>query len=267
MKKVKIFALTAIMMAAGAVSVSAQEKVVTLDQLLKSQNQTQNTNQNKNTNATVNNNTNANASKQVYSSSSESLAGSFFSVYAQYNFAQMHDVEEYNGNKETDNESFSQVTLGCNMAIPIMGEVPIYVQPGVAVSYGWDSEKSGAHKVKSTLVGVKIPINLVYSLQLPNSPVSFDPYLGVYGRAFIIGTRKLEGHDSTNLFSKDDMGEDNAWNRFGFGGQLGLNVRYSNYFVGVEYALDFTNIYKHESHNYVSKGSINAFSINLGMCF
>ena len=255
MKKMKYLAMAAIMMVAGAASVNAQERAVTLGQLKNAQN-------NRNTTVTKSNNVSDNSN--YYGSSS---AEGFSSVYLQYNISTMRTHSEHSGGKHNDNEGFSAVSLGWNSALALFGDLPLYLQPGVALTYGWDKQESSYSDVKYSMLSAKVPVNLVYSIKLGDSPVSIDPYLGINGRAFIFANAKEDGHDSHSLFSKDDMGEDHTWNRFQIGAQAGLNVRFSNFYVGAEYAMDATEVYKYDKNGYKTTQKINALSINLGYCF
>lgn len=256
MKTMKFFAIAAIMMAAGALSVNAQERVVTLDQLKQAK---------QNQNTTVNNNNNRAAVSQ--SSSYAASPANWSSAYVQYNISTLKTKAEGGGHSVTDNEGFSAISLGYNMAFGLFGDLPLYLQPGVALTYGWDSEEAYDVKTKSSMMYARIPVNLVYSFQIPNSPISIDPYLGINGRAFIFANAKEDGHDSHSFFSEDDMGKDHTWNRFQIGAQVGVNVRFNQFYVGAEYAMDATEVYKHDKNGYKTTEKINAFSISLGYCF
>lgn len=253
MKTMKYLALATIMMVAGAVTVNAQERVVTLGQLKNAQ-------QNKDTGTTTRQTVTSSGTSSYSSSSAEGWS----SVYAQYNISSMRSHSEYDGHKYNDSEGFSAVTLGWNMALGLFGDLPLYVQPGVALTYGWYKPDSDSHgdNHKLNMLSAKVPINLLYSIQLGDSPVSIDPYLGIYGRCFIFAQSKYAG-ETVSMFSKDDVGKNSTWNRFQIGAQAGLNVRFNQFFVGAEYAMDATEVWKHEKNTL----KFNALSINLGMCF
>jgi hypothetical protein len=175
----------------------------------------------------------------------------FSSVYVQYNPSEFHASEK----GISLNSSFSAATIGFNKAISISSDMPLYIQPGAGVTYGWDSSDG----VKLSMLSVKVPVNLLYSFQLPNSSVSIDPYVGIYGRAFILANQKVNGK-TISWFDKDDVGESLTWNRLQLGSQVGCNFRFNNkFYIGAEYAVDLTDIIEHVS--------INTFGINVGLIF
>lgn len=140
-------------------------------------------------------------------------------------------------------------------------------------------------EMKFYMFSAKVPINLVYNWQLPNSNISIAPFAGItlrynfYGKEEfkynwnsdfemywkkVYGKQGFErdyGDKESNIFDKDDMGSSDAtWKRFQIGWQIGVNARFSNQFlVGVSYGSDFSEIYK--------KAKINTTSITLGYCF
>jgi hypothetical protein len=246
MKTMRFFALAALMMAATAVS--AQNKVVTLDQQMKNK-KTTTTTKTTTTKKTTPAKTTTTKTTAPKATSVGSLAG-WQSFYVQYNPLDMH----FSSDGFSANSGFSAITAGWNQAMPIAGATPLFFQYGVGIQYGWDSNDGE----KATLLSAKIPLNLVYSFQLPGTSVSLDPYAGIYGRAFIIGKSSYEG-ESWNYFSEDDMGEGNTWNRFQLGAQFGINVNFSQFYAGIGYGMDILEV--------TDDTTIRGLDITLGMKF
>ena len=62
-----------------------------------------------------------------------------------------------------------------------------------------------------------------------------------------------------NLFSEDDMGEGNTWNRFQLGAQFGINVNFSQFYAGIGYGMDILEV--------TDDTTIRGLDITLGMKF
>ena len=301
MKKTMILALSAIMMAAG--SVTAQEKVVTLDQLLKSQQQKQAQTPQKQEAAkpATATKTQTKAEKPAKAQSSMSVLTApvgFSTVYLQYNF----ESEKVKAGSHSESENGNSVSAGYNYAFPISGTLPLYVEAGIAAKYVWKN-KDGQ---KFNMLSAKVPVNLLYSYPV-NESFAIEPYAGLYLRGNIFGkvkydsnydddddwggyydddddwgdddddwgswgdSRALAASDddskSLDIFSKDDMG-DAACKRIQLGMQFGARARINNQFlIGVGYSMDLTNISKYTMLNTDVTTRFHSFDITLGYCF
>ena len=136
--------------------------------------------------------------------------------------------------------------------------------------YDYDSryDEESEEKITTNLISAKIPVNLMYVFQIPNSSVSLIPFVGVNLRYNISGTQKWEYNDeyesideSFNLFDKKDMGSSDAtWKRCQLGWQIGVKARFNNsLLVGLSYGSDLTEIAK--------KTKLSTTSITLGYSF
>ena len=212
MKKTMILALSAMMMAAGSVTVNAQEKVVTLDQLLKKnqeqkQAQTPQKQEQKakpETKQQTQKQPKEKAQKQPKSSAA--AAGlmapvAFSSVYLQYNF----ESEKVKAGSHSESESGNSVSAGYNYAFPISGTLPLYVEAGIAAKYVW-KDKNGQ---KFNMLSAKVPVNLLFSYPV-NESFSIEPYAGLYLRGNIFGKIKYDGQ-SDGGYSYDIDDDDDYW--------------------------------------------------------
>ena len=185
--------------------------------------------------------------------------------YVQYNAVTEHATIT---NHDSENESNSAVSLGYSYYIPL-GDIPLFFSPGVAAQWFFDSEKEDGIETKSNMISAKIPINLVYSLQVSDG-FRIEPYAGIYGRINIWGQIKetYRGVSETfNLFDKDDMG-DVAFKRFQFGWNAGLNFRITDAFtIGAGYFMDLTKIISYSKGKHDVKGNFQGFDITLGVNF
>ena len=291
MKKTMIFALSAIMMAAGSVTMNAQEKVVTLDQLLKKNQQKEAPK----TEKKAEQKTTQTAQKQkvakepkVKAASAGTSLGGFSTAYVQWNFETM----KYSKSGFSSSSSGNSISGGFSYAFGIAGATPLYLEPGVALKYVWDNNNG----VKFSMLSLKVPVNVVYSFAATEN-FNIEPYAGIYLRGNLLAKEKFEGNggwdddwddwddweddysdfdddwettyeapsssgrskDSVDLFSKDDMGDD-TWNRFQVGLQLGVRARINQKFmIGVGYSQDLSNI--------TDNTKFHSFDISLGICF
>ena len=207
-----ILALSAMMMAAGSVTVNAQEKVVTLDQLLKKnqeqkQAQTPQKQEQKakpETKQQTQKQPKEKAQKQPKSSAA--AAGlmapvGFSTVYLQYNF----ESEKVKAGSHSESESGNSVSAGYNYAFPISGTLPLYVEAGIAAKYVW-KDKNGQ---KFNMLSAKVPVNLLYSYPV-NESFAIEPYAGLYLRGNIFGKIKYDGQ-SDGGYSYDIDDDDDYW--------------------------------------------------------
>ncbi len=212
MKKTMILALSAMMMAAGSVTVNAQEKVVTLDQLLKKnqeqkQAQTPQKQEQKakpETKQQTQKQPKEKAQKQPKSSAA--AAGlmapvGFSTVYLQYNF----ESQKVKSGSHSDSESGNSVSAGYNYAFPISGTLPLYVEAGIAAKYVWQNETVR----KFNMLSAKVPVNLLFSYPV-NESFSIEPYAGLYLRGNIFGKIKYDGQ-SDGGYSYDIDDDDDYW--------------------------------------------------------
>ena len=299
MKKTMIFALSAIMMAAGSVTMNAQEKVVTLDQLLKKNQQkeapkTEQKAEQKTTQKQAAQKQTAQKQKvakepKVKAASAGTSLGGFSTAYVQWNFETM----KYSKSGFSSSSSGNSISGGFNYAFGIAGATPLYLEPGVALKYVWDNNNG----VKFSMLSLKVPVNVVYSFAATEN-FNIEPYAGIYLRGNLLAKEKFEGNggwddddwddwdewedddysdfdddedyyvapsssgrskDSVDLFSKDDMGDD-TWNRFQVGLQVGVRARINQKFmIGVGYSQDLSNI--------TDNTKFHSFDISLGICF
>lgn len=212
MKKTMILALSAIMMAAGTVTVNAQEKVVTLDQLLKSQQQKQAQTPQKQETAKPATETKAAkpAKKETAQKPKASAAAAgvlaapvaFSSVYLQYNF----ESQKVKSGSHSESESGNSVSAGYNYAFPISSTLPLYVEAGIAAKYVWKSEDGQ----KFNMLSAKVPVNLLFSYPV-NESFAIEPYAGIYLRGNIFGKLKYDSDSDSDYGWDDDDDWDDDW--------------------------------------------------------
>lgn len=149
---------------------------------------------------------------------------------------------------------------------------PLYVHYGVGLQYTMGKMEIFASDSKLNILSAKVPVNLMYVFEIPNTNLSLMPYAGLNSRCNILAQSKdKEGLDdsgqekivTTDLLSKDDMGNE-PFNRFVFGWQVGAKVSYDRFLLGIGYEGPVSNFYKAEEGLTVSMRYVN---ISLGIKF
>lgn len=171
--------------------------------------------------------------------------------------------------------SFTAFSAGLSRAFSLTQGASLFLEAGGGVQYSFASD----FPEKGTdfnMLSVKVPLSLIYLLDIPNSSLSLMPYAGIDLRFNILGKFKYGGGDvsgsdyysdeyvsgsnsgSVNLFDKKEMGE--PWNRFQIGWHVGLKARLGQSFMlGASYGMDFSEI--------CEKTHINTVTVSLGFAF
>ena len=234
------------------------------------------------------------ASAQSASSSSGSNSGNnegWSSVWAEYGISKI--TNDWDSDLDRD---FNAVSIGFSKAFGLSKNQPLFVEAGLGFQYSFYSETTdvpnhegiydddrydeyplpGNYKTKFNMFSLKIPVNLIYKYDFPNSSFSIAPFVGVALRYNFSGKVKFENIDDDydedeydedpncdfNLFDKKDMRKCgmNVWKRFQIGWNIGVKAMYKNkYSIGVAYASDFSEISK--------KCKISSFNISAAYHF
>ncbi len=178
---------------------------------------------------------------------------SFSTIYAQYNIANMKSSTD----EHSESTSMTSFSIGYSYNISVSPDIPFYVEVGTGLQY-WTKSKDDH---TSNMLALKVPVNAVYAIPVSDS-FSIEPYAGLFARFNILATSKHNG-ETTNMFSKDDVGEHTA-NRFQFGFQAGVRARINESFlIGAGYCMDLNPF--QEVHGIKTK--MNSIDITLGYCF
>ena len=139
---------------------------------------------------------------------------------------------------------------------------PMYIEVGARLGMGfysssieskyegYDAEMKGS----LTSLNLTVPVNFAYRFGVGEG-LAITPYTGLHLKANILANYKqtlslsddydyADDDDTISLFDKDDVGKDNAWARVQFGWQIGAGLSYKAFYFGLEYGLDFNNLYK-----------------------
>lgn len=162
--------------------------------------------------------------------------------------------------------NFNGISLAWVKGISVSSSVPLFIETGVGLTYAMYSESEELYdeeyKLSMNLLTMQVPINFGYKYSF-NESLSIFPYVGIVLRGNLLGNVKEEydgdEEDDWSVFSSDDMGEDNTWNRFNVGWHVGVGLNYSKLHVGLSYGTDFNEI--------AEKTKVSTLSVKLGINF
>lgn len=140
---------------------------------------------------------------------------------------------------DSDSESFNALALNYTNAVSITQSMPFFIEWGIGAQWSFKSEDKHGYDYKMNMISAKIPINLIYDIEMPNSNIHFDPFVGVKFRGNIWGQEKVEYNNSSQKMDLFDSDEGDC-KRFQVGLQAGLKVRFDKtFFLGIGYGIDF----------------------------
>lgn len=176
----------------------------------------------------------------------------------------------YNGSDLTvkDEEPFKQTGLGISINKPLSKTIHLYLNYGVGfvfanykheekVDFPDPSGKVHPNMKTSTeylyFSGI-YKVNVGYLIRIPSTTIAFFPYVGAYARAHIGGKCYLEypsvdmekrqiyqAKTDFSLFTESNQ-NDNPWNRFELGGNIGVKAYFGAFMVGVTYGTTFNDL-------------------------
>jgi len=170
--------------------------------------------------------------------------------------------------KGADDQSLTAFSAGYSQAFPISQGTPLFVEAGLGVTYVSKSDFDDIDDLDFSMYAAKVPVNIMYAFQLPNSQITLIPFGGLTFRGNISGKFTYKGGKKDkdyDVFEKKDMEEmgmldGKAWSRFQVGWQIGVKARLGgDLLVGASYGTDFSEIAK--------KTKLSTVSITVGYCF
>lgn len=155
-----------------------------------------------------------------------------------------------------DANTFGGGAVNYTRAISITRPVPLFWEFGIGGQF--------LHFNNSSLkyVSVKVPVNLIYDIQIPNTKISLDPYVGLNLRGNVWGECASSSIFSggVSVYTEGYQYQDYTWTRFQIAAQAGMKARFSNkFFVGIGYGLDFNEV--------VEDTKVSELSISAGIVF
>lgn len=206
------------------------------------------------------------------SNSSNEISKGWNSLYVQYNsigtsysLSSFNDRNEDYGDeyqKAIDNSGLSDklnaFSIGYNRAINLTPSTPLYLEVGAALQYAFYSDEATEKdhyeevtlKYTANMLTAKVPVSLLYHIDIPNSDFAIEPFVGIDFKYNILGSAKQNYDDDVyeettkinNIFDKKKCDGHQA-NRFQAGWHVGANFVYKKAFIGISYGQDFSKFH------------------------
>lgn len=184
-------------------------------------------------------------------------------------------VESYND----DLKALGGFKFGYLKGVNLKSNLPLFLEVGAEFSLNTKKKCVGVEydkdydDLRSTAVAIDIPISVAYKLGF-NNGVYVEPYAGIRGRINVLGSTTYTGSESfdddkLNWYdSASSQMDDEAYRRFQFGGQFGLNVGYKAVNLNIGYEM-YSPLYKSDYSGTDSYDKLNTrnFTIGLGVNF
>ena len=168
-----------------------------------------------------------------------------------------------------DGPEFSKTGHGFNIGwlggYKVTKETPLYLETGLAMNANFGQIQTERDK----LLYFEIPLNITYRYYIKNTKLIISPYLGLHLKVNVLA-RDVDG---VSYFDYDSGGygeydfDDLSLNRCQIGMQLGANIDYEHFFLGIGWNRDFTPIGDVNSSWPSGKGVTSGFRLNVGVIF
>lgn len=181
-----------------------------------------------------------------------------------------------------DNQSFTTFSAGYSRAFNIATSKPLFCEVGLGVQHSFyeddfqdariDSEGNTYYYTAERsfyMWSAKVPVNILYMYDIPNSCISVIPFGGVNLRYNISAEQQAPGNKGyvfseaveTDLFDSKDMGSSsNTWKRFLLGWNIGCKARFGKHIMAsLSYGNDIIEVAK--------KTKISAVTVSVGYAF
>lgn len=142
-----------------------------------------------------------------------------------------------------DDMKYPGFSVGYLRGIGLTQKVPLYLEVGGQIDFNRYSESEEGIDYKETLLGLKIPVSLVYRINV-NENFAISPLFGFDFRLNLLGKAKSEydgESEDWSLFDDDEMGGE-AYKRFQAGWHIGVGFDYKALHFGVDYGTSFNEI-------------------------
>lgn len=184
------------------------------------------------------------------------------------NFREIEDGVSYTD----DDMQLKGFTAGITHGFSLSKAYPVFVELGGRLNFATRAESESEDGVKWTdrlsHLALSVPVNLTYKLGFSNG-FYVAPYAGIHFDLGLLFNEKesISGggeslSNSMSLYSSDDM-DDEPFKRFTMGYQVGGNIGYKNFNLGIGYKASFLPLYSEDDYKVQS----NNFQVTLGYNF
>lgn len=153
------------------------------------------------------------------------------------------------------------LSLGWTKGISLMQDLPLFLEVGANVMYGFDKEDIDEEEsMKTSLLSINVPVTAAWKFTL-NDNISLIPHVGLNLRGNILGktTYEYEYYDDWDeeYYSEEEDfdlfdSDEGDGKRFNVGATIGVAANFKKYTVGLSYTTDFTEVMKSTKIDYLT---------------
>ena len=166
-----------------------------------------------------------------------------------------------------DKDEMELLSLAWTQSRAILQNLPLYVEYGLGLQYSFkaDSQKiedeySYNCKFLLNALSIKVPVGIMYRLQIPQTGVAIMPYAGFDFGCYALGKYKVEvsyegetDGEEVDMFNEEEGGA----NRFICDWHIGAKLAFNKFFVGVAYEGPIAKLYDEEIEIKMSQVNIS----------
>ena len=219
------------------------------------------------------------------------LADDYNRVSLSFNMDDYNYNKEFYGSNKDENPSFTAVGAGLNYihGFSLSKKLPMFLEVGGSVNYNGHCESQWIEderlNEKYLLSGqfanlnIRIPVNFAWKFKL-NQKHSLTPYTGINFKFNCLSQFRegleVDGREAwkdwINVLKKgEDVQEEDVWNVFQMGWQIGLNWGIKRFNGGIEWGYDFIPAYNQTIRIYEFKETFkvntSTFKLAVGYTF
>lgn len=191
-----------------------------------------------------------------------------FSVgYMGVNFKQSDDDSSYTN----DDSNMKGLTVGYTRGISLSSSTPLFFEIGGQVNYATKSESESESGLsisgRRNFLALSVPVNFTYKVSMSNG-LYIAPYAGIHFDLGLLFNEKMtvkykseKESVTASYYDSDDMDGD-TFNRFQMGYQVGANLGYKKFNIGVGYKASFLPIYSEDDFKIQTGGPVVTVGYN-----
>lgn len=182
-----------------------------------------------------------------------------------------YDNTRYHDSYHDDNTSLNGLGLNYVHGFMLTSSTPMFLEAGAVLNFKFGTPYSYQDEKESMRnLNIEVPVNFTYHFYVTDN-ITIAPYAGLNFKLHLLTSGRWEEagekSDWYSYFSKDDMGEDNTWNRFQMGWQIGVSLHYSRYSLALQYGTDFIPAYHFSGDGETVNINTATFRLALGYSF
>lgn len=149
---------------------------------------------------------------------------------------------------EEADEADKGLTAALIYGTRMMPDMPLFLEYGAKATWLHSSDEEDIYedeeyKESFNYLNLAVPVNAVFKIGVTDDVV-VSPYVGLNLKVNIMAKSKVKYEEKTetlNYFDKDDM-DDDVFNRFQLGMNLGVGVNFKKFYIGYNFQPDFMEL-------------------------